>query len=166
MTGMQWLVVLGLVGVVLLATRILSWGKSAKPASTAPKTDMPQDRVKVVIDGEEVELEPVPDDELERLALAATEPKPLQPEPTPPEGEAAVEEEWRDVMADPVTSGVRRSGRSSPDLRTAAAVLSKAGIQNRVAPSSNSLLGVHTLQVKDADFDRAVETLRLSEQGA
>lgn len=113
---------------------------------------MTDDRIKAIVNGEEVELEAVSEEELERLAMESAEPEGGSPGVTDEEG-------WLDVLADSSSIGVRKSAKKLIDLRAASALLAKAGVPHRIAPSKESLLGIHTLQVKEPDLDRALEVL-------
>ncbi len=158
MNGIGWAAILILVGVAALIARSISAAKPGRSIITPPPAE-PSGPVKVMLDGEEVELEPMTDEELERLAM---ETKEETPETTDPE--QALADEWRDVLADTGSMSRRRQGGATVDLKSASLILAKAGIPCRVAVSQDSLLGLHTLQVREPDFDRAREILTSSAQ--
>jgi hypothetical protein len=160
MNGTGWAAILVIAGVAALIARAISKAKPARPSITPPPPE-PVGPIKVMLDGEEVELEPMTDEELDRLALEAKEEKPETTDP-----ERALAEDWRDVMADAGSVSRRRQGGAVVDLKTASLILAKAGIPCRVAVSQDSLLGLRTLQVREPDFDRARETLRSADEKA
>ena len=144
-----------IVGVLAALVYVLSSSKPVEPSAEIPETPKPPEPVKAATAGEEVQFEPIPDAELERLAMQAAE------EPTAPAApETSDVDDWKDVLADATSVIRRKSARPPMDIRTGAGILANAGIQFRVAPSRDSLLGIHALQVHEADFDRALEVLQ------